>query len=69
MASDYLNEDDISWLTQSDTGHPTFDISEGFNLHVDDPVVSLEDPRPGAVELYDGVFAEQISDDETINNM
>ena len=69
--------DDISWLTQSDGNAPNFDITGNFlDRNLDLPVVSLEEnviPNSqsdgGAVEIYDGVFAEAISDDEAIDSL
>ena len=61
--------DDISWLTQSDSGNPNFNICEQFmdTSMLDDNVVSLEDNGNQGVEIYQGVFAEPISDDEAID--
>ena len=52
-----LSQEDISWLTQTDSGNANFDITGQFMSTMDVGLVSLED-NDGRVELYDGVFAE-----------
>ena len=61
--------DDISWLTQSDRipQDPTvsFDLtSDFFNEEV-----SLEENVSHGTKLYDGVYAEDISDDEAVDQL
>ena len=58
---------DISWLTQSDNvERSNFQISPSFIE--EDNVVSLEE-NSNLYHLYDGVFAENISDDEAIDTL
>ena len=62
------DSEDISWLTQSDANQPSFEISDQFMQSIE-PVVSLEENVPGRVEIYDSVFAEQISEDKAVDNL
>ena len=66
--ANFSDDEDISWLTQSDSGRPNFDLGNScWNSDVD--LVSLEDNSSERVELYDGVFGENISDDEAIDSL
>ena len=71
MMSYFLDYDDISWLTQLDSGASNFDITTNFMERNDqDLAISLEDPvDDGRIEIYQGVYAENISDDEAIDSL
>ena len=75
-------DEDLSWLTQrSPEMSANFDILSDFDdddITVDETnagisvqsFVSLEDgPIHNSTEIYDGVFAEDISSDEDVDNM
>ena len=64
-------DDDISWLTQSDSNQhslqPSFNIADDF-MELSYPV-SLEENGNSEVEIYEGVYAQDISDDEAIDQL
>ena len=66
---DLFGDDDISWLTQSDSGNANFDITTNFmDNHVDQGIISLEE-NLDRVDIYEGVYAENISDDEALDTL